>query len=117
MTRFLAAAAAVPLLAFTLATSSKAASFDCRKATQADEFAICDSRQLSELDVKMATIYDIVLKLVPMGTRGAMQDEQRAWLAARQACGPDRGCIRNLYDARIKTLMAEIDRIARGGPY
>ncbi len=111
-------AVAVALL-LTVATGSpgNAASFNCHKATKADEFAICDSRQLSELDVKMATIYDIVIKLVPMGTRGAIEDEQRAWLAARQACGADRGCIRNLYDARIKTLMAQIDRIARGGPY
>lgn len=111
------AASAVVLLALATGSPGEAASFDCRKATQADEFAICDSRQLSELDVKMATIYDIVLKLVGMGTRGAIQDEQRAWLAARQACGADRSCIRDLYEARIKTLMAEVDRIARGGPY
>jgi uncharacterized protein len=110
-------ATAALLLTIATASTGNAASFDCRKATKADEFAICDSRQLSELDVKMATIYDIVTKLVPMGTRGAIEDEQRAWLAARQACGPDRGCIRNLYDARIKTLMAQINRIASGGPY
>ncbi len=116
MQRFLAAATGVAL-AMAIAGPGEAASFDCRKASRTDEFAICKSRELSDLDVKMATIYDIVLKLVPMGTRGAIQDEQRAWLAARQACGPDQGCIRNLYDARIKTLMAEIDRIARGGPY
>ena len=117
MRRFLPVAAALMVLALASAGGGHAASFDCHKATQADEFAICDSRQLSELDVKMATIYDIVIKLVPMGTRGAIEDEQRAWLAARRACGPDRSCIRNLYDARIKTLMAQIDRIARGGPY
>jgi uncharacterized protein len=94
-----------------------AASFDCRKASNADEVAICDSRELSELDVKMATLYETILKLVAMGTRGAMQDQQRAWLQERAGCGADRACIRRLYDARIRALEAEVARIAKGGPY
>ena len=94
-----------------------AASFDCRKASNADEAAICDSRELSELDVKMATLYDTIIKLVGMGVRGAMQDQQRAWLHERERCGADRGCIRRLYDVRIRALEAEVARIAKGGPY
>jgi uncharacterized protein len=52
-----------------------------------------------------------------MGVRGNLQDQQRAWLADRAACGADRACIRNLYEARIRALEAEVARIARGGPY
>jgi uncharacterized protein len=94
-----------------------AASFDCRKAANPDEIAICDSRELSELDVKMATLYDTIVKLVGMGVRGAMQDQQRAWLQERAGCGADRACIRRLYDTRIRALEAEVARIAKGGPY
>jgi uncharacterized protein len=99
------------------ADAALAASFDCRRATQPDEIAICDSRELSQLDVKMATLFQTVTRLVGMGVRGAIQDQQRVWLADRMACGADTACIRNLYQARIRTLEAELDRIARGGPY
>ncbi len=98
------------------AGAASAASFDCRSASRPDEIAICDSRELSQLDVKMATLYDTILKLVGMGVRGNLQDQQRAWLNDRAACGPDRGCIRNLYEARIRTLEAEVARISRSGP-
>src|SRR5262249_28289961 len=81
-----------------------AASFDCRKAQKPDEIAICDSRELSQLDVRTATLYETILKLVPMGTRGALQDQQQAWLRSRSDCGPDVDCIRNLYLARIRGL-------------
>lgn len=33
------------------------ASFDCQKATQADEKAICANRSLNDMDVEMATKY------------------------------------------------------------
>jgi uncharacterized protein len=98
-------------------SAASAASFDCRNASRADEIAICDSRALSQLDVKMATLYDTILKLVGMGVRGNLHDQQRAWLADRAACGADRACIRNLSEARIRALEAEVARIARGGPY
>jgi uncharacterized protein len=97
--------------------SASAASFDCRRAAAPDEIAICDSRELSQLDVKMATLYDTITKLVGMGVRGAIQDQQREWLQARAGCGADRACLRNLYDARIRALETEVDRVARGGPY
>ena len=94
-----------------------AASFDCRNASNPDEVAICDSRELSELDVKMATLYETIIKLVGMGVRGAIQDQQRAWLQERAGCGADRACIRRLYDTRIRALEAEVARIGKGGPY
>jgi uncharacterized protein len=100
-----------------LGGNAHAASFDCRKASNADEIAICDSRELSELDVKMATLYDTIIKLVGMGMRGALQDQQRTWLQERAGCGADRACLRRLYDARIRALDAEVARIAKGGPY
>lgn len=94
-----------------------AASFDCRKASAPDEVAVCDSRELSELDVKMATLYETITKLVGMGVRGDLQDQQRGFLRARGECGQSRGCIRKLYESRIHALEAEVARVARGGPY
>ncbi|HZO45701.1 MAG TPA: hypothetical protein VFB68_07395 [Xanthobacteraceae bacterium] len=94
-----------------------AASFDCGKASNPDEITICDSRELSQLDVKMATLYDTVIKLVGMGVRGDMQDQQRAWLRTRADCGHDRACIKKLYESRIHGLEGEVARIAKGGPY
>jgi hypothetical protein len=41
------------------------------------------SRELSQLDVKMATLYDTIVRLVGMGVRGDMQDQRRAWLQER----------------------------------
>ena len=94
-----------------------AASFDCRQASALDETTICDSRELSELDVKMATLYDTILKLVGMGVRGTLQDQQRGFLQARAKCGQDRACIRELYQSRISVLEDDVARIAKGGPY
>ena len=98
-------------------SSAHAASFDCSKASNPDEITICDSRELSQLDVKMATLYDTIVKLVGMGVRGDMQDQQRAWLRTRADCGHDRACIRKLYESRIRALEGEVARIAKGGPY
>ncbi|MPZ40673.1 MAG: hypothetical protein GEU95_22005 [Rhizobiales bacterium] len=112
------------LTLFTLSTiavlacgDAHAASFDCSKASAPDEFTVCDSRELSQLDVKMATLYETVIKLVGMGVRGDLQDQQRVFLRARSDCGHDRMCIRNLYTARIHALETEVTRISRGGPY
>ena len=117
MTRRLSFAVAV-IAAFALGCSgAHAASFDCSKASNADEITICDSRDLSQLDVKMATLYDTVVKLVGMGVRGDMQDQQRAWLRTRSECGHDRACIEKLYELRIRALEGEVARIAKGGPY
>ncbi|MGB5834712.1 MAG: hypothetical protein WBG92_22365 [Thiohalocapsa sp.] len=104
-------------LALSVAATSDAASFDCKKAEKAAEITVCDSGQLSQLDVKMATLYHTVLKLVPMGEGGNTRDQQTAFLADRNACGSKTTCIRDLYDARIDKLQQQIDRVAEGGPY
>jgi uncharacterized protein len=84
-----------------------AASFDCTNAGKPDEIAICKSQQLSDLDVRMATLYGVRMEIpMMMGARGAAQDEQKAFLAKRTACGSDVSCIESTYAARI----AELDK-------
>lgn len=82
------------------------ASFDCQKAMQADEKAICADRSLNDMDVAMATKYQFLRGLFPMGTRGRMMDAQKAWLHSRQKCGSDISCLTKLYEGRLQQLDA-----------
>lgn len=91
-------------LAVAAAPAAFAQSFDCAKATTADEGAICGSRALSELDDKMAKIYDEAARCALMGTRGDLLDSQRAFLAKRAECGASVPCLRNIYHGRISEL-------------
>ena len=101
--------AALPLLLGT----AQAASFDCGKAKQPAEIAICTDRQLNDLDVEMATTYRLLRGLFAMGNRGAMQDEQVAWLKERNACGSDNDCLLDQYEKRLTHLKQRYDRIEK----
>ena len=91
-------------------TAAGAASYNCARATKPDEIAICHSRTLSELDVKMAALYGVRMKLpMLMGSRGAAQDEQGAFLVQRGACGASIACLATAYQQRIDVLKQEID--------
>jgi len=95
---------------FAMAGSADAASFNCAKAAQPDEKAICKSRSLSELDVQMATLYGTRMKIpMLMGSRGAAQDEQRTFLINRATCGADAACIGDVYRQRIDELNQILD--------
>lgn len=94
-----------------------AASFPCDKASHPDEVAICANRALNDQDVEMATLYDTLLPLLAMGGAGATRDDQKAWLAKRQACGSDVACLSKAYADRIAALKAQFAQIAAGGPY
>jgi uncharacterized protein len=91
-------------------TAAGAASYNCARATKPDEIAICHSRTLSELDVKMAALYGVRMKLpMLMGSRGAAGDEQVEFLARRASCGADVACIGAAYQQRIDVLNKAID--------
>lgn len=100
------------------AGAASAASFDCNKARTPDEKAICADRALNDQDVRMAQLYDIVRHLVPMGTRGAIMDEQSVWLRQRRTCGANRGCIARAYVRRIAQLNRVLEtRVYPNGPF
>ncbi|MDE1174276.1 MAG: hypothetical protein PW790_11495 [Parvibaculaceae bacterium] len=103
-------------LFFTL-SPAQAASFDCKQARAADEIAICTHGELGELDVKMATLYDVAQHLVGMGVRGDMQDRQHDFLTMRKACGKDISCLKKTYGQRIDALEQQLNAIYKGGPY
>ncbi|MDQ0466952.1 uncharacterized protein QO010_004749 [Caulobacter ginsengisoli] len=115
----IAAGAATLLIAGAALTPSHshAASFNCRFARLPDERAICADTGLNDQDVRMALLYDITRRLVPMGTRGAIMDRQVAWLRQRRSCGGDRNCIGRAYNMRIAELNQVMERVYRQGPF
>jgi uncharacterized protein len=91
-----------------------AASFDCdAKGLAADEQVICDNRDLNDLDVKMVTEFHFFEGLMAMGGRGALRDEQTAWLATRQACNADKDCIKAAYETRLKQFDDLYNKLER----
>jgi uncharacterized protein len=101
-----------------IALPAQAASFDCTRAATPDEKAICHYRALNDRDVKMATLYALDLRLVPMGSRDAIRDRQADWLTARHACGGGYACLATAYDRRITELQSIIDtRVYPHGPF
>ena len=105
-------------LGLALPTAAVAASFDCRRAGTTTERTICGNLGLNDRDVRMAQLYDIVRRLVPMGTRGAIMDRQTMWLRERNRCGGDRACIGQAYDRRIRELNRVLEeRVYPQGPF
>lgn len=82
----------------------QAASYDCQKAALTTEKTICNVRRLNDQDVKMATTFNILTHLLPMGGRDSMKDEQRIWLKQRNACAAKVSCIANRYQGRQTQL-------------
>ena len=94
-----------------------AASYDCQKARTLTEHAVCEHRALNDADVKMATTYSIIKRLVPMGTRGVIQDEQVKWLSMRDQCRDNINCLSDVYKMRQQKLDIYMDRVYRQGPF
>lgn len=88
------------LVGLALPAFAQGPSFDCNKARHADEFAICQTPILAQLDRVAAAGY-AYLK-ADYGRQFADQIGIPAW-RARQACGSDVGCIR---DAQIEAINA-----------
>jgi uncharacterized protein len=97
------------IVAAATATGAHAASFDCGKATQPDEKAICATPALGDLDVEMATLYRVRMELpMLMGARGAARDDQQSFLDERAKCGSDVACLTQQYNQRVSELNQTI---------
>lgn len=99
------------------ATTAQAASFDCQRAETLTEKAICNHNGLNDADVKMATTYNILRKLVPMGTRSVIQEEQVKWLQLRNQCQDNINCLLDVYKMRQQKLDLHLSRIYKMGPF
>lgn len=96
---------------------SWAASFDCQKAITKTERAICLNQHLNDADVEMSTMFHIVKRLVPMGTRSIIQNEQVKWLSLRDQCIDNVECLTNVYQMRLQKLELHMERIYKQGPF
>jgi uncharacterized protein len=52
-----------------------------------------------------------------MGSRDAIRDSQRTWLAQRRTCGANLSCLNIAYDRRIAALNRVMDRVYSAGPF
>jgi len=87
-----------------------AASFDCAKAGTDIEHAICSSRDLAQLDRRVADEYFEALSwAVDEPAKAKLKSEQKAWLAqrdgqCRRAATSLVGCLTASYQARLKAI-------------
>ncbi|WCS24004.1 hypothetical protein LOK46_23070 [Methylobacterium sp. NMS14P] len=107
---------AAPVAGAMTAAPARAASFPCDRAEAPDEKAICARLPLNDRDVEMATRFEILKSVLPMGGQAKLRDDQEAWLKERQACGGDVGCLSAAYDARLKVLRGVLAEFAKQGP-
>lgn len=118
MTRLLPVALlAVMLGGPRLALAADYAPINCAKARSPAELTICRTYSLGQAEARMATLFAISTSLVAMGQRGAIMDDQVAWLKRREACGRNIACLTKAYDDRIQQLNKVISDIAAHGPY
>jgi uncharacterized protein YecT (DUF1311 family) len=78
------------------------ASFDCAKASSAQEKMICSDRELARLDVELSAAYRKAREAATDAK--ALQNEQLQWLkASRKACS-DKACLAEAYKSRTAEL-------------
>ena len=93
-----------------LSITAQAASFNCNKAGNATERAICSNSRLSEADVKLANTYNILMRLSKDYSRYDLKDEQMQWLRDRNQCGSRVACISEEYQYRQQQLENALAR-------
>ena len=87
--------------------------FNCRYAKLAVEIAICDSSYLSSLDRRMSRTYYRVMnsqwvKYEDPALGRRIKRTHRRWIARRNACGYNEGCIARRYENYIPELRAHL---------
>jgi uncharacterized protein len=115
--KMLAIAAAVALLPFAVAAQG-GPSFDCAKASNAVEHAVCKDADLAKADRELSQLYAALFARLTGPAKESLQKAQLAWVVNRnRGCTGDDAdamsiCLKRRYDQRIADLKAS----ARG-PY
>lgn len=96
---------------------AQAQSFDCGQAETGTEQAICNTPELTRMDIEAAILYR-TLEDAPTATpdlKAKLIHEQEAWLhSTRDACGSDVSCLEEAYRTRIAGLQ-ELIHISLSG--
>lgn len=86
-------------------SSAGAASYDCSGGSLTDtEQTICNDPQLSEMDSRMAALYEQVMTNSSEAFAEEQKQDQAEWQQERDACGTDTTCLTNAYTQRIDEL-------------
>jgi uncharacterized protein len=88
----------------------RAPTFDCSRATNSSEMAICGDPTLARQDQHLSDLYRRLLE----ASGDSIKPAQRAWLAKRSDCGSDTSCLKNIYTERINRLNEALN--ATSGP-
>lgn len=81
-------------------------SFDCARAGNAVEFAICGSVILADKDRQLLGAYEQAL--AQSTDPGSLRLQQRSWIQQRNRCGGSEACLADAMDSRI----GELQRVA-----
>jgi uncharacterized protein len=100
MLRFAAILAGTAAL-FAAASGAHAASFNCAGRLTLTEATICAVTPLSAKDSYMSDQYHQLLGFLSGAEKRGVQQSQVRWLARRNACGGNVGCLNRAYDRRI----------------
>ncbi len=105
------AAVILSLMVASSAFAQSGPSFDCAKADNAIDRAICKSGELAKADREMVAAYTGLLDKLSGASKDELVKDQVRWIANRnRACRVDPGsiedCLKNRYAARIKNLRA-----------
>lgn len=103
-----AAAIAASLLLALTSRPAQAQDFSCREARTAAERTICATPALKSLDERMARVYGWVWDATPNHRREALRNDQRLFLAERDACDTSRRCLERSYLERIGILTGRL---------
>ena len=94
--------------------------FSCQdKSLNTIEKEICQNQALSDLDIKLKTVFDEVLDKVVVDERRILKAEQRGWIKGRDDCWKSENsqhCITQAYQYRIAELQAGFQLIDALGP-
>jgi uncharacterized protein len=83
---------------------AQAAAFNCNYARLPTELLICANEDLSETDEQNATLYYAIRNSLRGNELRNFNARERLWLADRNSCGFDAGCVTTLYQVHIGYL-------------
>jgi TonB family protein len=98
----------------TISVPSIAASFDCKTSKHPNEQLICQNKELSKLDDRMAALLRDLSNHLNYKDGEELKRSQRQWVKQSLDCGNDFICTKKLYRERIKQLSAMLPGTKEG---
>jgi uncharacterized protein len=91
-------------------TAAQSAAIDCTQATTPTDKAICQDKDLGDLDKALSSVYGRLLRLPPALKKELVQSQKR-WLTQRNTCQDKLACLQDSYRQRIEALSGQLKSI------